>query len=314
MSTWSGTELERAVAAAVRQARTLAVTDPEAANRMLLRGAALHADIGRLIPEESTRRSPSQQSVYTIKDGRWQSLTYLSMHWQLGRSLLDGIVPRPSAHAGVRTWYRETSRDLIRLRSIVEAQRHLTRALQIFPRDGVLLFYSGVVHERYSSSLIQAGSESLTEANRGVSAMGTPRAELNRAERLYREALVEVPDHVEARLRHGRVLGDLGQHDAAVAELRRAVENGAADAMLYLARLFLARNYEELGDYDSARAELERAAALFPRAQTPRLALSHIARRAGNRAAAQRELARLAALPEDERQRDDPWWNYYDLR
>jgi len=110
------------------------------------------------------------------------------------------------------------------------------------------------------------------------------------------------------------VLGDLGQHEQAVAELRRAVQNGAADQLLYFAHLFLARNHEALGNYDEARAELERAAALFPQAQTPRLALSHIARRTGNRAAAQRELQLLATMPAGERQREDPWWNYYDLR
>jgi tetratricopeptide (TPR) repeat protein len=314
VSTWTGPELEGVVAAALRHAHALAATDPAAANRMLLRGAALHADIGRLIPEETTRRSPRQQSVYTIKDGRWQSVVYLSLPWQLGRSLVEGIVPHASASDAVRTWYRETSKDLIRLRSIVEAQQHLTRGLQLFPKDGLLLFYTGVVHERYSSSLIQAGSDSLAEANRGISATGSPRAELTRAARYYRDALVDEPTHVEARLRHGRVLGDLGRHEQAIAELRRAVEDGAADELLYFARLFLGRNYEALGDYAAARGELEAAAAMYPRAQTPRLALSHIARRAGNRAAAQRELQVLAALPEGERQREDPWWTYYDLR
>ena len=58
----------------------------------------------------------------------------------------------------------------------------------------------------------------------------------------------------------------------------------------------------------------ERAAALYPRAQSPLLALSQLSRRAGDRPAAQRELRILAELPEDERQREDPWWNYYDVR
>ncbi len=314
ISTWSGSELEGTVAAALRHARGIARKDPEEANRILLRGAVLHADIGRLIPDESTRRSPNQVSVYTIKDGRWQSVVYLSLHWQLGRTLLDGVVPAPAGHPGVRTWYRETSRDLLRLRSLVEASPHLTRALRIFPNDGELLFYRGVLHERFSSPLIQAGSDSLTEANRGTPTVGTPRAELGRAEKSLRDALLDQPDHVEARVRHGRVLGELGQHEQAVAELRHAVQNGAVDRSLYYAHLFLGRNYEALGNYDQARTELERAAAMFPRAQTPRLALSYIATRSGNRAAAQRELQLLAAMPDAERQREDPWWDYYDLR
>jgi len=313
VSTWTGPELDGVVAAASRHARALAKTDPDRANRLLLRGAALHADIGRLIPEETKRRSDRQQRVYTIKDGRWQSLRYVSVHWELGRLLVDGVVPEPASDPRVRTWYQETSRDLIKLRSLVEALPHLTRALQIFPTDGTLLFYRGVLHERNSSSLLQAGSDSLTEANRGTSTFGTTRAELTRAERFFRLSLVSQPDQIEARLRHGRVLGELGQHDEAIAELGRAVEDGAAQELLYLSHLFLGRNYEALGRYEEARAELERAAALYPRAQTPRLALSHIARRTGNRAAAQRELAHLAALPDMEGERQDPWWHYYEL-
>ena len=82
-------ELEAVVADAKRYARTLAKTDPERANQILLRGAALHADIGRLIPEDTVRRSPNQPTAYIVNDGRWLGVRYVSMHWQLGRSLLD---------------------------------------------------------------------------------------------------------------------------------------------------------------------------------------------------------------------------------
>ncbi len=314
LSTWSGTDLEAAVAEAVRHARALAKKDPEQANRMLLRGAALHGDIARLIPQESIRRSPSQQAVYTIKDGRWQGVRFLTMHWQLARTLLDGVFPTPAVDPGVLAWYRESSRDLLKARSLSEAIPHLTRALQLCPKDSPLLFYRGVLHERLSSPLIQAGSDSLVEDNRGASVPSAPRMELGRAERLFRDALVEQPDHLEARLRHGRVLGDLGQHDQAISELRHAVADGADGRLLYYAHLFLAKNYEALGAYADARRELERAATLYPRAQTPTLALSRIWLRTGNRADAQRELLRLASLPEDEREREDPWWDYYDLR
>jgi len=83
---------------------------------------------------------------------------------------------------------------------------------------------------------------------------------------------------------------------------------------LYLAELFLGRAEETRGNDAAARAAFERASALYPKAQSPRLALSQIARRAGNRAAAQRELHALAELPNDQNQREDPWWLYYDVR
>jgi hypothetical protein len=314
VSTWTGPELEGAVADARRHARLLAKTDPEQSNQLLLRGAALHADIARLIPEEVTRRSPTQLSVFTVQDGRWHGVRYLSMHWQLGRSLLDVVVPEPAAHPGVRTWYRETSTDLIRIRSHVEAEVHLARAQQIFPKDALVLYLRGVVHERYSSSLLQAGSASLDESKRGIAAIGNMHAELTKAERFLRDALLFDADHTETRLRHGRVLSELGRHDESVADLRRVVESGATGAALYLAHLFLGRSYESLGNYEQARSELERAAVLYPNAQTPRLALSHLERRTGNRAAAQHQLQLIAKLPIDERQRRDPWWDYYDIR
>jgi tetratricopeptide (TPR) repeat protein len=313
VSTWSGTELEAVVVDAKRHARVLAKQNLDEANQLLLRGAALHADIARLIPDDTNRRWEKQQSVYVIKDGRWEGRRFLTIHWQLGRLLLDGVMPVPAANPGVHAWYRESSAELMRIQSLVEALTHLSRGLQMFPKDAVLLFYRGVLHERLASPLLQAGSRSLDDDNRGVSTIGTAHAELTRAERYYRDALVNDPDHADARLRHGRVLGELGHHKEAIADLRRVVDDGASGARLYLAHLFLSRAYEALGEYEAARTSLELAAALYPNAQTPRLALSNIARRMGSRAAAQRELQILAKLPDAERQREDPWWDYYDL-
>jgi hypothetical protein len=84
--------------------------------------------------------------------------------------------------------------------------------------------------------------------------------------------------------------------------------------LLYWALLFLGKQDEMLGNRDRARLSYERASALFPRAQSPRLALSQLARRTGDRRAAQRQLAALAGLPADEQQREDPWWDYYDAQ
>ncbi len=79
-------------------------------------------------------------------------------------------------------------------------------------------------------------------------------------------------------------------------------------------QLFLGRAEEALEHGEAARVAFERASALYPNAQSPRLALSQIARRAGNRPAAQRELQVISALPDDQRRREDPWWFYYDVR
>jgi tetratricopeptide (TPR) repeat protein len=204
--------------------------------------------------------------------------------------------------------------NLLRVRSLAEAVVHLPRARKIFPSDAVLLFASGVLHERLSSAALQAAAASVIAANRGATSLNPARAELKRAEGFLREALAAQPDNLEARVRHGRVLGSLGQHKEAAEELRMAIQRGAAGELLYFAELFLGREEDAGGDMVEARTHYERAALLYPRAQSPRLALSQLSRRAGDRAGAQRHLQALAALPQDERQREDPWWHYYDVR
>jgi hypothetical protein len=110
------------------------------------------------------------------------------------------------------------------------------------------------------------------------------------------------------------VLGRLGRHAPAADVLQSAIRGGATGTLLYLAELFLGSEEEALGNTAAARAAYGRAAALYPRAQSPRFALSQLARRAGDRAAAQRELRLIAELPEQETDREDPWWTYYDVR
>jgi tetratricopeptide (TPR) repeat protein len=314
VSTWTGPELEAVILDARRHARTLAKTDPHRANQMLLRGAALHADIARMVPEDNVRRSANQKTAYVVSDGRWIGLRYISLHWQFGRTLLDSVMPEPSAEPGVRTWYLETSADLLELRQFAAALDHYSRARQIFPADPEILFASGVLHERFGSTALQAAAVSVAESNRTSAAVSSGRGELLRAERFYRDSLTYRPDHIEARIRRGRVLDNLERPAEACDELRRAIAGGAGGHLLYLAELFLGRAEETRGNDEAARTAFERASALYPNAQSPRLALSQIARRAGNRAVAQRELHALAALSDDQNRREDPWWLYYDVR
>ena len=314
VSTWTGADLEDAVAEAKRLARTLAKTEPERANHVLLQGAALHADIARLIPEDTVRRSPNQKTAYVVRDGRWVGIRYISMHWQLGRSLLDSVTPNPASNPAVLAWYLETSSALLQMRQIAAAVEHYARARQLFPADAELLFASGVLHERFGSTAMQAAADSIAESNRTSADVNTARAELVKAERFFRDSLAQRPDHTEARVRRGRVLGELGRHEDASQELRRAIADGASGPWLYLAELFIGRAEEASGHYDAARTAFEHASTLYPNAQSPRLALSQIARRTGDRRAAQHELRLIATLPEDERRREDPWWFYYDVR
>jgi len=314
LAQWPGVELEEVIQEARRYARAFEKTRQDDANALLLRGAVLHADIARLIPDDFERRSPKQQQIFIVSDGREQGTRFVSIHWELGRSLLDAIAPAPATHRGALTWYQETARELLWLRSLAEATVHLPKARRIFPADPALLFMSGVLHERFSSASLQAAAQSVLTENRGSTALNSARAELTRAERFFRETLALEPHHLEARIRHGRVLGELGRHSQSADVLRAAIEEGATGAFLYLAELFLGSQEDAMGNHAGARACFERAASLYPRAQSPRLALSQLSRRTGDRPGAQRELQALADLPADERQREDPWWHYYNVR
>ena len=78
----------------------------------------------------------------------------------------------------------------------------------------------------------------------------------------------------------------------------------------YFVALFLGTAEEELGDFNAAREQYGRAAALYPRAQSPYLALSALTTRQGDRAGARNEVQRVFDLPAEPPGRDDPWWDY----
>jgi tetratricopeptide (TPR) repeat protein len=98
-------------------------------------------------------------------------------------------------------------------------------------------------------------------------------------------------------------------HREAAGELRRARDAKPDAGTLYLAELFLGREEEAPGRHDEARRHYERAAELYPNAQSPRLALSRVARQAGDRAAAQRSLQSIASVADGDA--SDPWWDFY---
>ena len=84
------------------------------------------------------------------------------------------------------------------------------------------------------------------------------------------------------------------------------------DAVLnYYAALFTGREEQATGRQVEACAAYSRASALFPLAQSPLLALSHLARDTGDRAGALRAAQRVLDLPADADDRVDPLWTYH---
>ena len=292
-------------------------------NYVVRRGAILHGDVAMLAPASMVAPgdvgSPSgglERFRMAISDGQEVDLHQSAVHWEIARMLLDFVRPRGKDRADpghddmVRQWYRATA-AWMQLREDHD-KLHLDRALALFPADPDILFLSACLRETFAGVPIQTAVRSAVLPTGVTMDVGSTRTELREAETLFGRLLAITSDHAEARMRYGRVLGGLGKHAEAAVELRRAVAALTDQQLLYYANQFLGAEEEALGNRDAARVAYEQAAGLFPRAQSPALALSQLARRYGDRGGALRAMDRLFALRDEARnERDDPWWRYY---
>jgi tetratricopeptide (TPR) repeat protein len=207
-------------------------------------------------------------------------------------------------------WYRALAAHFEAARRFGSAQFHLQRAMEVLPDDPVILFYAGAMYEALASAGVQSVPATRPAMSRELQ-LPSAQDEWRQAERLLRKSAAGGgPD--EARLRLGRVLGHLGKHSDAAAMLRPLAAQLHDRRLRYFAELFLGTEEGALGHVNEARASFERAAALFPTAQSPLLALSDLHRASGNRAAALQALQRLEKLPAEIDAREDPWRKYHE--
>jgi tetratricopeptide (TPR) repeat protein len=286
------------------------------ANELLKRAAILHTDIALLAPpdpEPMPLRVDAELLRATLYTSDGQGLTFAASvdHWEVARRLLARVGPRddrdildPAKDHDVLQWYRSTLALMQRYEALI--QPHYATALRLFPDDAEVLFFLGAYHETMAAPHVNDALRRSPNPAGSERDVGDREAELRRARDFFRQVLTLSPDHVEARLRLGRVLSQQGQHDAAARELRRVLAQTKEAVLVYFGALFLGRVLESQRNDAAAREQYERAAALFPRAQAPRLALSIIAGRSGARKAALS--SRDDVLPDDF---DDPWWTYH---
>lgn len=283
-------------------------------NDILKRGALLHTDVALRAPPILTWAAtadylPLQRTILQVTDGQQAGLEATVDHLDMARRLLELVTPDPRADLRaapeqdqmVRLWYRATMAALLDLSQLDGA--HTAAALQLLPGDSAVLFLAGAHHEMLASPRYQ--SAVATRALGGVSVMESEAEELRRAEELFRRALQVDPEYLEARLRLGQVLGRLGRHADALTELR-AVSGVSDPVVAYYAHLLIGRDEDARGNVADARAAYVRAAALVARAQSPRLALSEIEMRSGNRAAAERWIDEALGVAGSA----DPWTVY----
>jgi tetratricopeptide (TPR) repeat protein len=289
----------------------LTLTDDEAAkgnaNRILQRAAMLHADVAMLVvPFLPGGAGCSSRATLLVKDGSGVGAGCIVLHWEAGRQLLDAVRPDPGKDPIVRLWYQATITYLLEIGDFANADLQIARARLLLPRDADILFQHGFYHEGVASPLLQ------TAAFESGSDMRGAKVHLDEAEDLYRRAVRQNPQFVEARLHHGYVLDQLGRYGDAAEELRLVAAAAAAGPRLqYYAELFLGHAEESLGNRAQARDRYMRAEALYPGAQSPLLALALLARQVGDRALAQEAMQKLLALSQTRDGDADPWWGYH---
>lgn len=298
-------------------------------NHLLELGAMLHTDLG-------ARNEPSSKDLshagsldgqhpkrMGMLDGHVVSIIDNAQHWTYARFLLDAVderaavsAPRwedvdtdPARVAFVARWYRATIAWLQSQGRWADADPQMAHALEIFPGDARLWFYAGVMHELFAEPQIQQAAQEMIRSGFVQQVVAEPK-ELDIAARDLQRAVTLDPGFAEAHLHLGRVLGRQGNHAEAVSELMLAARSIDGGELQYDTRMLLAREQESAGDQVSAKANIERAAALFPRAQSPRLALSELLHHGLDPGAAQAPIDGLLQRPSDQTERVDPWWNY----
>jgi hypothetical protein len=287
-------------------------------NLVLRRGALLHADIEMLTARASEPIATSavivgpQRFRRDASDGLTTDLGEVAPHWEVARMLLDNVRPSGMARPApgrddmVRLWYRATAAWMQERKEY--SMLHLDRAREILPGDADILFLSGSLRELYARPVVQSAMRESMPWSGAAFDVQSQGQELRQAETLFRAALKARPAFPEAHLRLGRVLMLLERPADAAHELRQALGSTDDRLLLYYGELFLGEVQEVLGQFDGSRTAYEAAAALYPSAQSPKLALSAIAARRGDRSGALGAMQQVFELPvRTGPDRDDPW-------
>lgn len=299
--------------------RLLGLTDKEAPfgdlTRVVMHGVILHIDIAIMVDDDRNRvvglvSPPSDVNALIVRDGRQQGFVYRWPHWAFARTLL-GMRSDVQADLLGRQWYAASAAFMQERTRLSELVPHLAAAMRQFPDDPGILFRNGLMHELMSSPELQTALREQPLPPGMKAEVRSEQAHLVEARTSFQRAVDRKPDFVEARIRLGRVLGQLGNHREAVRVLEGTATAGAGDRQRYLAALFLGRSQEALGQSEAAVQSFRRATFVFPRAQSPHLGLSRLARASGNHSAAVATLQMVLSLPADASVREDPWWHYY---
>lgn len=228
-------------------------------------------------------------------------------NWQIGRLAIGAMSDEPEMVAWGRLWYEATTAFLFADRVLAVLQKHLPQRRLEFPADAGAWFDEGCHFEylagpRFQHALVDSRGKRLTVVPHDKDEA------LDQARRMFEAALERDPRHAEARVHLARV--KLVQRDtkSAVKELTAVLPDLGTDTVLrYLAYLFLGAAQESSGDVAAAMTAYREAVNLYPRAQSPRVAIARIEAPSASSAADPLETLLRGERPSS----DDPWLAYH---
>ena len=293
--------------------KTLAATETTkgTGNWLLRQIAMLHTDamvltgaVTFLFPDTPNTRG---EPVTMTSDGVGLGSAVTSPLWPIARVAVAGILPDAKADPWVRHWYEATSSYLLYGSQLATLPGHLRERRALIPDDVGAVFDGACVYEAFANDRVQSVAASERARGRGLAVPGRTEA-LATAKRFFEDVLVRDSQHIEARIRLGRVLWGLGETRRSADELASIARRTETPRELrYLAFLFLGESRWSLGEAAPAAEAYESALALYPKAQSPLVGLLLVKPRLTEDDLARDE--RVLALPPGDR--IDPWLNYH---
>ena len=275
--------------------------------QLMIRAALLHTDIA-MAPASELPPPPAvgprlAQTAVELNDGRETQVLSVAIHYAIAREAVALVMPATAGSYAARQWYLATLAFMQGNRKYDSLLPHLDTARIALAADSRVWLWSGAAHENVAAPPLQVAA-GVTSAR-----LESPTLLRARAESFYRRALELDPACAECWLRLARVHQLSGQMEEAAVLLARAEPKLTMPVHRYYAALFAGRSAEALGKIPEARAAYERAMGLFPRAQSPRLALADLAFR-DTQAGQALSGVRAMFVTSDPTGSGDPWWEY----
>jgi len=194
-----------------------------------------------------------------------------------------------------------------------QSQQWARAGLRLFPKDIPLMMALGIATESNAFFTLAPAPRTLdlpsSVARQRDASAANLRGQWENARRAFEDVVAVSPDHVEARLRLGRILWRLGKLDAARISLEAVLGSYAESSLQYLAHLFLGRVLEDSRQWPEAEEHYRVAMSMQPLSETAAVALSHVRFLQGDAESA-RAILREGLEAVRRRTGFDPWVPY----